>query len=85
VYRIFGEKFFELLSELSRESFIMRDDESWSLCSRDDIGHGKRLPRSGHPEKGLILMARVDRLHEFSDGVTLVSGRGVGGVELEDI
>ena len=71
--RHFLEKFLEFLGKLSGECFIVREDQGWTLTSRDDIRHGKGLSRASHSEEGLVLVATIDRLHEFPDGIRLVS------------
>jgi hypothetical protein len=36
---------------------------------RDDVGHGKGLARTGHPEQGLVGQSRLDAIEQLGDGL----------------
>lgn len=80
---IFWEKFLEFLGKLSSESFIVRENQCWTLELRDDIRHRKSLSRSGHTEKCLEIISLLDRINELPYGVALVTSRGIWGIEFE--
>ena len=54
LYSIIRKKFFKLHKKLSRQSFIMSQNNRWSLDILYQISNSKGLPRARYPKQSLI-------------------------------
>ena len=52
-HSVFGEKLAELVTELRRESFVVRNDERGTLNVLNDVGHGERFSAARYADKHL--------------------------------
>ena len=73
--RIVREEAFELGIELGGERLVVGEDQRGALGGLDDLGHGEGLARAGDAEQHLILLAFIDALDQFGNGLGLIAGR----------
>ncbi len=71
---IFREKFLELAVELSRQGFVVGNDQSGLVQRRDHIGHGKSLTGTGDPQQSLALIALPESFNQGFNGLGLIAG-----------
>ena len=57
-HRIIGKKGFEFAVELGCQGFVVRNDQGRFADVGDDIGNGKSLARSRHPQESLVAISR---------------------------
>ena len=69
--------------ELCGEGLVMREDQRRPVELGDDIGYGEGLAATGNAEQGLRPCAGADAVHQCGDGLRLVAGRSVWGLEFE--
>jgi hypothetical protein len=72
---ILREKLPELIAKLGRQSFVVRDHQSWQVYLLDHIGDGEGLTRTGYAEKRLIFFAGFQTGHQFLYGLRLIASR----------
>ena len=73
----------ELVAELRRERLVVGEHERGPLQPLDRRRHRHRLAGAGGTQQRHPARARFDALDEAVDGLRLVGGRRVDGVELE--
>src|SRR5690606_12762214 len=66
------KEFFELGVQLSRQSFIGRQDQSRHVQLIDHVSHGEGLPRTRHTEKSLVFESLTKTFHQLGDGLGLI-------------
>ena len=74
---IVGEKLLHLAIELCGEGLVVAQKQRRPVDLRDYIGHGERLPRTGHTEKCLRRHTVVDTLYELTDCLRLIACRRI--------
>ena len=75
------EELAELVAELRRERLVVGDDQRGLLDLRDDVGHREGLARAGDAEQRLVAVAAQHALAERGDGLGLVAGEAVVGLD----
>ena len=63
-HRIVREELAKLAVQLCGQSFIVRQNKSWPLNLLDDVGHRKRLARSGDSQQHLSTFVVFDALNK---------------------
>ena len=77
------EKRPELRAELRGQRLVVRQHERRAVAVRDDVRHRERLARAGHAEQHLMLQTLFQALRERFNGLRLVAGRPVFGMQLK--
>ena len=83
LHRVFRKELLELPVQLGRQRLVGRHDDSGPPGLLDHIGHGEGLAGPGDPQQRLVTQAVVDPFDQLGDGLRLVTGGLVIGVELE--
>ena len=73
----------ELVAELGGQRLVVGHDQRRLLYLRDDVGHREGLARAGDAEQRLEAVAAEDALAERGDGLGLVAGEAVVGLDAE--
>src|SRR5665811_1991998 len=73
----------ELVAELRRQRLVVGDDQRGLLDLRDDVGHREGLARAGDAEQRLVTVAAQDAVAQRGDGLGLVAGEAVVGLDDE--
>ena len=77
---VLWEKFLHFPVKLSRQCFVMRNDQCWLVQRLDHIRHGKGLTRTGDTQEGLELIALPETFYQFRDCLRLITGRLIFGM-----
>ena len=77
------EKLLELVIELRRERFVVRQHQRRAVRLFDELGHGERLAGAGHAEQNLMLFLVEHTSGELLDGLTLIAARAIVADEFE--
>ena len=70
---VVGEKGLELAVQLSRQGFVVAQNQGGALGLGDDVRHGERFSRTGDPEQNLVFVAFVHAFHQLSNRLRLIS------------
>ena len=68
------EVLLELGAELGCQGLVVAHHQSRPLHLFDDVSHREGLAAAGDTEKGLLLVAFLEALHQPGDGLGLVTG-----------
>ena len=80
---VFGEKLPELGAELGSQGLVVGQHQGRAVEPLDDVGHGEGLAGAGDAQHHLLMKAQLDAPGQGLDGLRLVAGGLVGGVQLE--
>ena len=83
LHGVFREEFPELLAELGGQGFVVGQHQGGALHLLDDLGHGIGLAGAGDALEHLLTQAVVHALGQGRDGLGLVAGGGVFGMDFE--
>ena len=78
---VLGKELLHLSVELPGQCLVVGNDQRRPVQGLDDIGHGEGLTGAGDAQKGLKLVALPESVHQFPDGLGLVSRRFVFGMK----
>ncbi|CAG5146359.1 Uncharacterised protein [Streptococcus pneumoniae] len=70
---IFREKFLKLPIELTSQSFIVGNNQSWFIDFRNDLTHSIGLPCSSRPHQNLSFFSPLNVIHQLLDSLGLIS------------
>ena len=82
-HRVFGEKLAEFRTELGGKRLVVRQNQRRTVQLFNDRGHGEGLAGACDAEKHLFRHPGLNSLRQGADGLRLVAGGRVGGVQLE--
>ena len=68
---------------MAGQGLVVRNYQRGLIQSLNDIGHGKGLAGTRHPQQSLELVAFLEPLHQFGDCRGLVPGGFVFGMKFE--
>ena len=77
------EETLELVIELGRQGFVVRQDERRPVGLLDDLGHREGLARTGNAQQHQVLFSGGKALHQLLNGTGLVAFGLVAGDELK--
>ena len=83
LHRVVGKKLLKLRAQLGRKGLVVGQHQGGALHLLDDLGHGKRLPRAGYPQKRLLLQAMFYAGRQRRNGRRLVSRRCIFADQLK--
>ena len=72
--RVVRKQFLELCTQLTRQRFVVGQDQCGAICLRDDVRHREGLAGAGDTLQRLLFIALVQAVHEGGDGFRLVAG-----------
>lgn len=80
---VFGKEFLELRAELGGQRLVVGQHKGRPVDARDDVGHGEGLARTGDAQQRLVMVAAQKPLDQSVDGLRLIAGRLIFGMQLE--
>ena len=80
---VVGEEITQLLVKLSRQGFVVTNDESGQLGFFNDVSNGVGFAATGDTNESLVLVPRLDRFGQKIDRVWLIAGWLIISFELE--
>ena len=80
LYSVFGKKFAEFVTELSRQSLIVRNDERRPLYVLYDVSHGERLAAARYSDENLTFQTVFETFGKALYSLGLVTRRLIFGM-----
>ena len=83
LHGVFREELPELLAQLGGQRLVVGQHQRGALHLLDDLGHGVGLAGAGDALEHLFPQAQIHALGQLFDGLRLVAGGGVFGMDFE--
>ena len=72
---VMREKLLKFTVQLSRQRFVVRDNQGWLLSFLDDVRHRKGFPGTGCPQQRLETLTFIEAVYQLINRLGLISHR----------